>query len=201
MSPKILVEISGRHVHLSEKDKTELFGADYVLTKLKDLSQPGLFACQETVEIQVGEKKLKKVRIIGPPRAQTQIEISQTDGYFLKIEAPLRLSGDLADSPECKIIGPKGEVNLKEGLIIAKRHLHLSPEEARGFNLKNNQEISLKIDGERGLTFHKIIARVSPDYKAAVHLDTDEGNAAGIVNKTYGEISFGYKKLKMKSEK
>lgn len=189
MSQKILVEVSGRHVHLSEKDKTELFGADYTLTKLKDLSQPGLFACKETVDIQVGEKKLKNVRIIGPARLQTQIEISTTDAYFLKTEAPLRLSGDLANSPGCTVIGPKGKINLEKGLIVAKRHLHLSSEEAREFGLKNNQEISLKITGGRSLTFHNIIVRVSQDYKAAVHLDTDEGNAAGIMGIGEGELN------------
>jgi len=188
MLKKILIEISGRHIHLSQKDKNMLFGANYELTKLKDLSQPGLFACKETVDIQIDEKKLKNLRIIAPFRPQTQIEISQTDAYFLKIKAPLRLSGDIINSAGCTVIGPKGKINLEKGIIIAKRHLHLNRGEARKLNLKNNQEISIKIKGGRELTFHKVIARVDSDYKAAVHLDTDEGNAAGIVNQTYGEI-------------
>lgn len=188
MSQKILVEISARHIHLSLEDKNKLLGTELVLRKIKDLSQPGLFACAETVDLQIGEKKLEKVRIIGPLRPRTQIEISQTDARFLKIKVPFRISGDTENSQGCTIIGPKGVVNLREGLIIARRHLHLAPAEALKFGLKNGQEVSLKIDGERSLTFHKVITRIGSDYQAAAHLDTDEGNAAGVEARGEGEI-------------
>jgi len=184
----ILVEVSARHIHLFKPHCAEIFGKGYKLKKIKDLSQPGLFACQETVDIQIGQKTLKEVRVVGPLRSETQIEISRTDAHHLKIDAPLRLSGDLENSQGCAVIGPQGVVNLKEGLIIAKRHLHLDPEEAQKLNLKNGQEISIKVKGGRELIFHKIITRVDPNYKAAVHLDTDEGNAAGIEKRGEGEI-------------
>lgn len=187
-SQKFLVEISAHHIHLSKTDCAEIFGKGYELKKIKDLSQPGLFACQETVDIQIGQETLKEVRVVGPLRSETQIEVSRTDAHHLKIDAPLRLSGDLEGSQGCAVIGPQGVVNLKEGLIIAKRHLHLNPEEAQKLNLKHGQEISIKIRGERALTFHKVITRVDPSYKAAVHLDTDEGNAAGISGGGEGEI-------------
>lgn len=188
MSSKILVEISARHIHLSKEDKNKIFGAQFELKKIKDLSQPGLFACQETVDIQIGQEILKEIRVVGPLRSETQIEISRTDAHRLKIDAPLRLSGDLENSQGCAVIGPQGMVNLKEGLIIAKRHLHLDPEEAQKLNLKHGQEISIKIKGERELIFHKVITRMDPSYKTAVHLDTDEGNAAGIEKRGEGEI-------------
>ena len=184
----ILVEVSARHIHLSEPHCVEIFGKGYELKKIKDLSQPGLFACQETVDIQIGQETLKEIRVVGPLRSQTQIEISRTDAHHLKTDAPLRLSGDLEDSQGCAVIGPQGVANLKEGLITAKRHLHLNPEEAQKLNLKNGQEISIKIKGERELIFHKVTTRVDPSYKAAVHLDTDEGNAAGIKGRGEGEI-------------
>ncbi|MFA4880024.1 MAG: phosphate propanoyltransferase [Candidatus Doudnabacteria bacterium] len=188
MSSQILVEVSARHIHLSKPHCAEIFGKSYELKKIKDLSQPGLFACQETVDIQIGQEILKEVRVVGPFRSRTQIEISRTDAHHLKIDAPLRLSGDLEDSQGCAVIGPQGVVNLKEGLIIAKRHLHLDPEEAQKLNLKNGQEISIKIKGKRELIFHKVTTRVDSNYKAVVHLDTDEGNAAGISGGGEGEI-------------
>lgn len=188
MPQKILVEVSARHIHLSEEDKDKLFDAGYQLKKIKSLSQPALFACKEAVDIQIGERKLEKLRVVGPLRHRTQIEISETDARFLKVKVPLRLSGDIENSQGCTLIGPKGVVNLKEGLIIARRHLHLSSQEAQRLNLKQGQEVSVKILGERGVTFHQVITRVDPEYKAVVHLDTDEGNAAGIEGRGEGEI-------------
>lgn len=188
MPTKILVEVSARHIHLSQEDCKKIFGQGYQLKKIKGLSQPDLFACQETVDIQVGENKLQNVRIVGPFRSQTQIEISRTDAYFLKAKVPLRLSGDLENSQGCTVIGPKGVLNLKEGLIIAKRHVHLSPQEAEKLNLKQGQGISVKIKGERGLVFNNLIVRIEPNYQTAMHLDTDEGNAAGTEGKGEGEI-------------
>ncbi len=197
---KSLVEISARHIHLSQSDCEKIFGKGYGLKKTKDLSQPGLFACQETVDIKLGPETLKKVRIVGPFRSQTQIEVSCTDTHYLKVNAPLRLSGDLKNSQGCTVIGPNGVINLKEGLIIAKRHIHLSPEEAQKLNLQHGQEISIKIKGKRALTFHNVITRVNPAYRAAVHLDTDEGNAAGIEGKGEGEIIINSKCKYQKSK-
>lgn len=188
MPQKILIELSARHIHLCQKDQEKLFGSHFKLKKLKDLSQPGLFASQETVDIQIGERKLKNVRVIGPSRPHTQIEVSKTDARFLHVKVPLRISGNIENSQGCTVIGPQGVVNLKEGLIVAKRHIHLSPKEAKKIKLKQGQEIAVKIEGERELIFHKVMTRIDPSYKAAVHLDTDEGNAAGIERKTEGEI-------------
>lgn len=188
MPQKILVEVSARHIHLSPKHNKKLFGADFKLTSFKDLSQPGLFAAKETVDIQIGERKLKNIRVVGPLRNYTQIEISKTDARFLRTVVPLRLSGDIENSKGCTIIGPRGVVNLKEGLIVAKRHIHLSPKEAKKMNLKQGQEIAIKTEGARRLVLYRVVARIDPSYKAAVHIDTDEGNAAGIEGETEGEI-------------
>lgn len=180
MRQKILIEVSAHHIHLSEKDKDKLFGSGYELNKIKDLSQPGLFAYQETVDLKIDHQKLSHLRVIGPYRPQTQVEISQTESYILKTKIPLRISGDLNQSAGCKIIGPKGEIDLKEGLIIAKRHLHLSLAEAQALNLNENQLVSVEITGERALILKNVIVRISQEYRTALHLDTDEGNAAGI---------------------
>jgi len=183
-----LVEISARHIHLCSEDKDKLFGPDFKLTKLKSLSQPSLFACEETVDLKVGEKKIKNVRIIGPLRPYTQIEISKTDARFLKAPVPLRISGDIDHSQGCTLIGPAGVVNLGQGMIIAKRHLHLPEKEAKTLNLKQGQVISIRIAGKRGLIFKQVIVRVDQKFRAAVHIDTDEGNAAGIEDETKGKI-------------
>ena len=188
MNKKILVEVSARHCHLAKQDLEELFGAGYELKKIKQLSQPSDFACEEIVTIQAGEKKLEKVRVIGPLRKQTQVEISKTDAFSLGVSPPIRLSGDLSDSAGITIIGPKGEVELKEGLIIAKRHLHCATEEAKKLKLKTGDIISVKIESERPVAFYDVLVRIGDNYKLCLHLDTDEGNAAGINKNGEGKI-------------
>jgi propanediol utilization protein len=185
---KIPIEISARHIHLSEKDFEKLFGKNEKLIPLRKLSQPGEFASDKTVEIINKDKKLLHVRILGPLRKNSQAEISMTDTYSLKIYPipKIRVSGDIADTTQILVKGKKASVKIP--CIIAKRHLHLSEKEAKALKLKNNQKVSVKIAGERGITFHEVTTRVSESFKAAVHLDTDEGNAAGISGEIFGEI-------------
>jgi len=185
---KILIEVSARHIHLCLEDQNKLFGPNFKLTKLKDLSQPNLFAAKEFVDIQIGEKKIEAVRVVGPLRPYTQIEISQTDARFLKAPVPLRISGDIKNSQGCTVIGPAGLVHLKQGMIIAKRHIHISLEQAKKLGLKQGHQASVQITGERGLLFEQVIIRADKNFRAAVHIDTDEGNAAGIDSKTKGKI-------------
>ena len=185
---KILVEVSNRHIHLSRKDVGSLFGIGYQLKEIKQLSQPGIFAAEEIVTLINGDKKLGRVRVIGPEREQTQIELSRTDANQLKLAVPLKESGDLETTPGIEVEGPQGKIVLENGVILAKRHLHASKEEAQELNLKDGELISIKIPGERGLVFNQIGVRVNPNYKLAVHLDRDEGNAAGIDKEIYGEI-------------
>ena len=179
-SIKIQVEVSARHCHLSEKDLATLFGADKGLTKLKQLSQPSDFACQETVDIEFGSKKIEKVRIVGPARGQTQVEISLSDAIDSGLVPPLRISGDLQGSAGVTLYGPKGSVELKEGLIISKRHLHCATKDAEKYKLKNSDIVSVEISGQRTVIFKDIPVRVNDNYSLSLHLDADEGNAAGI---------------------
>ncbi|MCD6471321.1 phosphate propanoyltransferase [bacterium] len=186
---KIPIEVSARHVHLSRKDLDKLFGKGYQLTKIKNLSQPEQFAAKETITIKGKRGEIKNVRILGPVRQKTQVEISKTDAINLKIEAPVRLSGNLKNSGGCILIGPKGKIKLKEGVIIAWRHLHIEPKLAKKYNLKNGQFVSIKVKNtKRSLTFHNVIVRVSPKFRLAFQIDTDEANAAGIDKFGEGEL-------------
>lgn len=189
MAKKILVETSARHVHLSEEHLKVLFGADAVLTKKKDLSQPGQFACEERVDVVGPKKALGRVSVLGPTRGQTQVELSLTDARSIGIDAPIRESGVLEGSAPCKLVGPAGEVELSEGVIIAKRHIHTTPEDAAELGVVNGEIVSLKVDtAERSLIFGDVVVRVSPKYATAVHIDTDEANAANCKGEVYGEI-------------
>ena len=185
---KILVEVSARHIHLSEKDFERLFGKDKKLVSIKGLSQPGEFASEQMLTLINGNKKIENVRVIGPIRKDSQAEISMTDAYSLKLNPlpSIKVSGDVANTTEILVKSQKSQIKIP--CIIAKRHLHLSSPEAKKLNINNNQKVSVKISGERGLTFREVIARVSEDYRLALHLDTDEGNAAGVKGKTFGEI-------------
>lgn len=185
---KILVEVSGRHVHLSRKDIDILFGEGYQLKVLKELSQPGQFAAEERVNLIHGDKRMDNVRVLGPERDKTQVELSLTDTIRLKIGAPIKQSGDIEESPGLEIEGPKGAVKLEQGVIISQRHLHASPSEAKELGIKDGELLRVNVEGERGLVFEKIVARVNIDFKLALHLDTDEGNAAGIKGVAEGEI-------------
>jgi putative phosphotransacetylase len=187
MNQKILVEISARHIHLSEADFIKLFGKGKSLIPIKKLSQPGEFASREKVEIINGKEKFN-VRVVGPLRNHSQAEISLTDAYNLDL-SPLpriRVSGDLNNTTKVLVKGPKTQ--LKIPVIIAQRHLHCSEKQAKELKLKNNQIISVKINGERETTFHNIVVRISKDYDLSLHLDTDEANSAGIKGKTFGNI-------------
>lgn len=186
---KVLVETSARHVHVSREDLDTLFGAGYELTPKKDLSQPGQFACEERVTIVGPKKELAGVSILGPVRKATQVEISNTDARSIGIKTVCRESGDLAGSAGCKIIGPKGEVIIDQGVIVAKRHIHLTPEEAAERSVEDKQIVNVKIDtADRSLIFGDVVVRVNPSFSAAMHIDTDESNAAGIAGAVYGEI-------------
>lgn len=185
---KVPIEVSARHIHLSKSDLEKLFGKGYKLEKLKDLTQPGDFAAKETVDIEVNSKKILNVRIIGPVRKETQVELSKTDAILLGIAAPARDSGDLKNSSGAVIIGPKNKLELKKGVINTWRHIHCSPAEAKKFGLKNNGLVSVKTSGNLAVTFHNVRIKVGKNYKFCMHLDTDEGNAAGIVRSGEGEI-------------
>lgn len=185
---KVKIEVSARHTHLSKDDLEVLFGEGYQLKSFRKLSQEDEFAAEETVDLKYGDKVIKGVRIIGPLRDKTQVEISRTDCFFFKLNAPLRLSGDLEDSAGITMIGPKGEIELKEGVIVAKRHLHCSTKEAQENEFKEGDVISVEIGGERSLVFNNVIIRIDDQYSLAVHIDTDEGNSAGIYNIGEGEI-------------
>lgn len=183
-----IVETSARHVHVSQEDLETLFGKGYELTKKKDLSQPGQYACNEKVTI-VGSKKEMAASILGPVRPASQVEISLTDARSIGVDAPVRESGDVAGSGTCKLVGPCGEVELKEGVIAAKRHIHATPEDAEKLGVKDKDVVSVKINTDgRSLVFGEVVVRVSPKFALAMHIDTDESNAAGCGREVYGEI-------------
>jgi len=181
MFKKIPVEVSARHVHLSQSDLERLFGKDYKLKELRALTLPGEFAAKEEVKL-----KGKKLRVIGPVREYTQVELSVSDAIKLDIKPVLRVSGNIKRTPGAVLIGPKGKVRMKKGVIIAQRHIHCTPKEAKKLGLRNRQSVSIKIKGQRELIFKKVRVRVSDKYKLCCHLDTDEGNAAGINKKAKG---------------
>ncbi len=182
---KVIVETSARHVHLTREHVDLLFGAGYQLTKKKDLSQPGQFACAEKVTV-VGERGQLSASILGPERSADQVELSLTDARTIGVKAPIRESGDVAGSGACKIIGPCGEIDLAEGVSAAKRHIHLTPENAAEFGLSDKQIVKVKVNGLRPLIFDDVVVRVSPKFAPAMHIDTDESNAA--FGATEGEI-------------
>ena len=166
-----------------------LFGEGYELTPKKQLSQPGQYACEERVTVVGAKKELAGVSILGPVRPETQVELSLTDARSIGVVAPVRESGDVKGSGSCKLIGPKGEVELGEGVIAAKRHIHLTPEDAEQFGLKDCQTVKVEINTQgRSLVFGDVVARVSPKYAAAMHIDTDEANAANLSFGSYGTV-------------
>ncbi|RGX54509.1 phosphate propanoyltransferase [Anaerotruncus sp. AF02-27] len=189
MAGKFIVETSARHVHVTEQDLETLFGKGAKLTPKKDLSQPGQYACVERVDVVGPKKTISGVSILGPTRPATQIEVSLTDARTLGVSAPVRESGDIAGSAGCKLVGPCGEVELKEGLIAAKRHIHLTPEAATELGVKDKEIVSVKVDpASRPLVFGDVVVRVSEKFSPAMHIDTDEANAAGCAGEVWGEI-------------
>ncbi len=177
----IPVEISNHHVHLTRDSLDILYGKDYELTKLRDLSQPGEFASNEQVSLVGANMKIiEKVRILGPLREYTQAELSITDGYFLGLDLPTRISGNTKDSPPITFIGPKGVLSLSEGAIRAARHIHMTPEDAEHYGVKDKDRVKLEVSGEHGVIYKDVVIRVSSKSKLTLHLDTDEANAGNV---------------------
>lgn len=187
---EVLVEISARHLHLSQADLETLFGEGYQLTVKKELSQPGQFACEERVKVVGAKGEFPAVSVLGPVRNATQVEISLTDARSIGVAAPVRESGDIAGSGSCKLVGPKGEIELKEGVIAAKRHIHATTADAEKMGVENGQIVSVEIPTSNGrnLIFGDVVVRVSDSYALAMHIDTDESNAAGMAPNTIGKV-------------
>ena len=185
---KVVVETSARHLHVSQEHLEILFGKGYQLTNKKDLSQPGQFACAEKVEV-VGPKGSLKMSILGPVRPATQIEIAKSEARTLGVAAPIRESGKTEGTPGCKLVGPCGEVELTEGVIAAKRHIHMTTADAAEMGLEDKQVVSVKVDTDgRNLVFGDVVVRVNDSFSLAMHIDTDESNAAGMAPGTMGEV-------------
>jgi putative phosphotransacetylase len=182
------VGLSNRHIHLSQADLDVLFGEGYELTKFKDLSQPGQYAANEKVDVVGAKGTLKGVRILGPVRKETQIEVSLADGFVLGVNPPVRDSGDLIDSPGVKVVGPKGEVVIEKGVIAAARHIHMHTSDAENFGVVDKDIVSVKVEGKRGLVFDNVLVRVHKEYALEMHVDVEEGNAAGLKNGTMVEL-------------
>ena len=188
MSKKFIVETSARHIHLSQSDLETLFGQGHELTCKKELSQPGQYACEEKVEV-VGAKGSLKMSVLGPTRNATQVELSLTDARSIGVNAPIRESGDIAGTGSCKLVGPCGTVELKEGVIAAKRHIHVTPEAAVELGVNDKDVVYVKVDSaERSVVFGDVVVRVSPKFALAMHVDTDESNAGAFKGEVYGEI-------------
>lgn len=179
----IPIGISNRHIHLSQADLETLFGKGYELTPIKELSQPGQYACKEVLTI-IGPsmRPIENVRVLGPVRKASQVEISQTDSYTLKVKPPVRESGKIEGSSPIRIVGPKGIVELNEGCIIANRHIHMSPDEAKYFGLKDCDYVDIEVNGKRRTKWYDVQVRVHKDFRLEMHVDTDDANAAGIGN-------------------
>jgi len=182
----IPIGISAHHVHLSPRDLAALFGDNYTLKKKADLSQPGQYAAEETVNLIGPKGRVNSVRILGPVRQETQVEIARTEEFKLGIDAPVRDSGDIEDTPGLSIEGPNGTIAIKRGVICAKRHIHMTPEDAVKFSLKDKDLVRIRVEAERPIVFGGTAIRVSPSFKLEMHVDTDEANAAGIKNGAWG---------------
>ena len=178
---KLPIALSNKHIHLSQADVEALFGAGYELTHKKDLSQPGQFACEEMVEV-VGPKGSTKMRVLGPARPESQVEVSLADARALGIAVPVRQSGDVEGTPGCKLVGPKGEVEMTKGVIVAARHIHMSLEDAERFGVKDKDVVSVQTTGERALLFNNVLVRANAAFALEMHVDLEEGNAAGVKN-------------------
>lgn len=182
---KIPIEVSARHMHISQKDLEKLFGKGYKLRKIKELTQRGDFVCKERIIIKNGSRELS-VRIVGPVRKKTQVELSLTDALYLRVRPVVRKSGDIKFTPGITLVNKKKKLKIKKGVIVALRHIHCNPQEAKEFKLK--KYASVLIGGDRSLVFNKVRVRVNKDYKLSMHIDTDEANAADIIKKTSGHL-------------
>ena len=188
MDNKFIVETSARHVHLAAEHIEILFGAGHTLTHKKDLSQPGQFACEERVTVVGPKKEIANVIVLGPARPASQVEVSFTDARTLGISAPIRESGDVAGTPGCKLVGPCGEVEIDCGVIVAKRHIHLTPEAAADMGVADKQIVSVEIKSERTTVYGDVVVRVSEKFAPAMHIDTDESNAACAFGTVMGTV-------------
>ena len=184
----IPVEASGRHIHLSRADANSLFGEGYQFTKVKDLSQPGQYACKERVTVTGPKGSIHKVIVLGPERKQSQMEVSLTDALALGIKAPVRQSGDTKGSPGITVTNGSRSVTLAEGIIVAKRHIHMTPEDAQKFNVKDGEIVKVKVSGSRPVIFEDTVVRVSKDFRTYMHIDYDEANACGYNKDSWGII-------------
>lgn len=188
MGYKAKVGLSNKHVHLKQEDIEALFGKGHTLAPAKALKQPGQFASEEKVDIVGPKGMLSGVRVLGPARPETQIEVSMTDARTIGVAAPVRESGKLNGTPGIKLVGPAGEVAVDHGTIIALRHIHLSPAQAMEAGVKDKDIVSIRFGGERGVIFENVLVRSGEGHESEIHLDTDEGNAAGLSNGSVGEI-------------
>ncbi|MCL2736955.1 MAG: phosphate propanoyltransferase [Propionibacteriaceae bacterium] len=178
--PVVELEASGRHLHLSRADADQLLGPGVPLTPVHDLSQPGQYTCAERIRVIGPKGEFPSLVVVGPERAQSQIELSLTDAKVLGVTAPVRLSGDLAKTPGVTLVGPAGRVDLTSGVMIAQRHIHMDPAYASLHGIRDRQVVSVRVWGDRGMTFHNVIVRLSPDFATYMHIDYDEANACGF---------------------
>lgn len=185
---KVPVGISNRHVHLSQQDIETLFGPGHELTPTKDLSQPGQFATEEIVTLVGPKGSMEGVRVLGPARKATQVELAATDTFKLGVRPPVRDSGEHEGTPGIELVGPKGSVKLDAGVIIAARHIHMTPEDAQKYNLKDGDHVKVAVSGPRAGIFERVLIRVSPNYALDMHVDTDEGNAFNLKNGDIVEV-------------
>ncbi len=186
---EILLETSARHVHVTREVLDILYGEGYELTNKKDLSQPGQFACEERIAVVGPKSQFPAVSILGPIRPYTQVELSASDARSIGVNAPVRESGDISGSGACKLVGPKGEVEISEGVIVAKRHIHATPEDAEALGVSDSEIVNVKVETpDRSLIFGDVVVRVSPKFALAMHIDTDESNACGATGGLKVEI-------------
>jgi len=185
---KVPIGVSARHIHLMPEHVEALFGPGYRLKEWRPLSQPGQFAAEETVAVYGPKGSFPKVRILGPARKLTQLEISRTDALALGIDAPVRESGSIEGTPGVRIVGPAGEVTVDKGVIVAARHIHFHTSDAEKWGIRDKQLLKVRVGGERGVVFEQVIARVSDQFALDMHIDTDEGNAAGVKTGDIGVI-------------
>lgn len=188
MKTELPIGMSNRHIHLTKDDLETLFGEGYELTRRKDLSQPGQFAAEEKVDLIGPKRAIKGVRVLGPVRNATQVEVSVSDAFTLGVKPVIRNSGDIKDTPGVKVVGPKGEIDLKEGVIVAARHIHMHTDEAKEFGVKDGDIVSVKVSGIRGIIFDNVLIRSGEKHKLEMHVDIEEGNAAGTKNGDLVEI-------------
>jgi len=188
LTSEIPIGVSNRHVHLSAAAVERLFGNKYALTKFKDLSQPGQFAANETLSLIGPKGRLDRVRILGPARGDTQVEISLFDGFALGVAPPIRDSGDIEGTPGLTLQGPRGQLTIGKGVICAARHIHMNPSDAERFGVRNGQRVQVRVGGLRGLTMDNVLIRVSDRFRLEMHIDLDEANAGHIKNGDIGVL-------------